>query len=145
MPCYRLSLPMLEYFFVLSWRRIETVSLLSTWIMEVKHSESHIFLSLSTVLHDNKLTHTDLKPENILFVNSDFTMSYNVEKVRHSLDIYLWFQTLQQKSKTEKPFFSTLLQITALSSEYMCHAGFSHGTYQLKHTHCLQDGKMYLY
>lgn len=35
-----------------------------------------------TVLHDNKLTHTDLKPENILFVNSDFTMSYNVEKVR---------------------------------------------------------------
>lgn len=36
----------------------------------------------SIVLHDNKLTHTDLKPENILFVNSDFTMSYNVEKVR---------------------------------------------------------------
>lgn len=34
-----------------------------------------------TVLHDNKLTHTDLKPENILFINSDFTMSYNVEKV----------------------------------------------------------------
>ena len=43
------------------------------------------FLSLPppppTVLHDNKLTHTDLKPENILFVNSDFTMTYNVEKV----------------------------------------------------------------
>lgn len=37
---------------------------------------------LFTVLHDSKLTHTDLKPENILFVNSDFTMSYNVEKVR---------------------------------------------------------------
>lgn len=36
----------------------------------------------SIVLHDNKLTHTDLKPENILFVNSDFTMSFNVEKVR---------------------------------------------------------------
>lgn len=35
----------------------------------------------SVVLHDNKLTHTDLKPENILFMNSDFTMSYNVEKV----------------------------------------------------------------
>ncbi|KAJ8354862.1 hypothetical protein SKAU_G00224290 [Synaphobranchus kaupii] len=33
-------------------------------------------------LHDNKLTHTDLKPENILFVNSDFTMAYNVEKKR---------------------------------------------------------------
>lgn len=33
------------------------------------------------VLHENKLTHTDLKPENILFVNSDFTMTYNVEKV----------------------------------------------------------------
>lgn len=41
--------------------------------------ESNVFLSI--VLHDNKLTHTDLKPENILFVNSDFTMSYNVEKV----------------------------------------------------------------
>lgn len=39
-------------------------------------------LFTSVVLHDNKLTHTDLKPENILFVNSDFTMSYNVEKVR---------------------------------------------------------------
>lgn len=38
------------------------------------------FFSL-VVLHDNKLTHTDLKPENILFVNSDFTMSFNVEKV----------------------------------------------------------------
>lgn len=36
------------------------------------------------VLHDSKLTHTDLKPENILFVNSDFTMSFNVEKVSYS-------------------------------------------------------------
>ncbi|XP_061102195.1 dual specificity protein kinase CLK2-like [Conger conger] len=36
----------------------------------------------SEVLHDNKLTNTDLKPENILFVNSDFTMTYNVEKKR---------------------------------------------------------------
>lgn len=36
---------------------------------------------LFAVLHENKLTHTDLKPENILFVNSDFTNTYNVEKV----------------------------------------------------------------
>lgn len=35
----------------------------------------------SSVLHDNKLTHTDLKPENILFVNSDYELSYNLEKV----------------------------------------------------------------
>lgn len=34
-----------------------------------------------SVLHDNKLTHTDLKPENILFVNSDYELSYNLEKV----------------------------------------------------------------
>lgn len=40
---------------------------------------------LLTVLHDTKLTHTDLKPENILFVNSDFTMTYNVEKVRREV------------------------------------------------------------
>lgn len=33
------------------------------------------------VLHDNKLTHTDLKPENILFVNSDYELTYNLEKV----------------------------------------------------------------
>lgn len=36
----------------------------------------------SAVLHDNKLTHTDLKPENILFVNSDYELTYNLEKVR---------------------------------------------------------------
>lgn len=34
------------------------------------------------VLHDNKLTHTDLKPENILFVNSDYELTYNLEKKR---------------------------------------------------------------
>ena len=39
------------------------------------------FISPPIVLHDTKLTHTDLKPENILFVNSEFSMSYNVEKV----------------------------------------------------------------
>ncbi|XP_042294853.1 dual specificity protein kinase CLK2 isoform X1 [Sceloporus undulatus] len=33
-------------------------------------------------LHENKLTHTDLKPENILFVNSDYEMTYNLEKKR---------------------------------------------------------------
>lgn len=38
-------------------------------------------LFVSSVLHDNKLTHTDLKPENILFVNSDYELSYNLEKV----------------------------------------------------------------
>ena len=38
-------------------------------------------LFASAVLHDNKLTHTDLKPENILFVNSDYELSYNLEKV----------------------------------------------------------------
>lgn len=38
-------------------------------------------LFASSVLHDNKLTHTDLKPENILFVNSDYELSYNLEKV----------------------------------------------------------------
>lgn len=36
------------------------------------------------VLHDNKLTHTDLKPENILFVNSDYELTYNLEKVRRA-------------------------------------------------------------
>lgn len=35
----------------------------------------------SSVLHDNKLTHTDLKPENILFVNSDYSVVYNADKV----------------------------------------------------------------
>lgn len=45
------------------------------------------------VLHDNKLTHTDLKPENILFVNSDFTMSFNVEKVR-------WSRTQNKRART---------------------------------------------
>lgn len=29
-------------------------------------------MAASSVLHDNKLTHTDLKPENILFENSDY-------------------------------------------------------------------------
>lgn len=44
---------------------------------------------LPSVLHDNKLTHTDLKPENILFVNSDYELSYNLEKVTHCLDLGL--------------------------------------------------------
>lgn len=35
----------------------------------------------AAVLHDNRLTHTDLKPENILFVNSQYSVIYNAEKV----------------------------------------------------------------
>ncbi|ETE61025.1 Dual specificity protein kinase CLK2, partial [Ophiophagus hannah] len=38
-------------------------------------------------LHENKLTHTDLKPENILFVNSDYEMTYNLEKKRDERSI----------------------------------------------------------
>lgn len=55
-------------------------------------------LFTSVVLHDNKLTHTDLKPENILFVNSDFTMSYNVEKVRVKEN------SLKNKTKTQQSY-----------------------------------------
>lgn len=43
-----------------------------------------LLLFLPSVLHDNKLTHTDLKPENILFVNSEYSIVYNTEKVRDS-------------------------------------------------------------
>ncbi|XP_057684700.1 dual specificity protein kinase CLK2 isoform X1 [Corythoichthys intestinalis] len=50
-------------------------------IGQVRHMAYQLCLAVK-FLHDNKLTHTDLKPENILFVNSDFTMSYNVEKKR---------------------------------------------------------------
>lgn len=38
----------------------------------------------TAVLHDNRLTHTDLKPENILFVNSEYSLIYNTEKVRNT-------------------------------------------------------------
>lgn len=50
-------------------------------IGQVRHMAYQICLAVK-FLHDNKLTHTDLKPENILFVNSDFTMSFSVEKKR---------------------------------------------------------------
>ncbi|XP_061090646.1 dual specificity protein kinase CLK2-like isoform X1 [Conger conger] len=50
-------------------------------ISQVRHMAYQICQAIK-FLHDNKLTHTDLKPENILFVNSDFTMTYNVEKKR---------------------------------------------------------------
>uniref|UniRef100_A0A8B9JIP3 dual-specificity kinase n=1 Tax=Astyanax mexicanus TaxID=7994 RepID=A0A8B9JIP3_ASTMX len=50
-------------------------------ISQVRHMAYQICLAVK-FLHDNKLTHTDLKPENILFVNSDFTITYNVEKKR---------------------------------------------------------------
>ena len=42
---------------------------------------SKLILSYSSVLHENKLTHTDLKPENILFLNSDYDVIYNARKV----------------------------------------------------------------
>lgn len=42
-------------------------------------------LPLLPVLHENKLSHTDLKPENILFVNSDYEMTYNLDKVNLSI------------------------------------------------------------
>ncbi|XP_066577271.1 dual specificity protein kinase CLK2 [Amia ocellicauda] len=50
-------------------------------ISEVRHMGYQLCQAVK-FLHDNKLTHTDLKPENILFVNSDFSMTYNVEKKR---------------------------------------------------------------
>ncbi|KAJ8378628.1 hypothetical protein AAFF_G00238400 [Aldrovandia affinis] len=50
-------------------------------IGQVRHMAYQICQAVK-FLHDNKLTHTDLKPENILFVNSDFTMTFNVEKKR---------------------------------------------------------------
>uniref|UniRef100_A0A673IJH7 dual-specificity kinase n=1 Tax=Sinocyclocheilus rhinocerous TaxID=307959 RepID=A0A673IJH7_9TELE len=50
-------------------------------ISQVRHMAYQICLAVK-FLHENKLTHTDLKPENILFVNSDFTITYNVEKKR---------------------------------------------------------------
>ncbi|XP_036199689.1 dual specificity protein kinase CLK2 isoform X3 [Myotis myotis] len=49
------------------------------------HQVRHMALQLCQAvkfLHDNKLTHTDLKPENILFVNSDYELTYNLEKKR---------------------------------------------------------------
>ncbi|KAK1154612.1 dual specificity protein kinase CLK2-like isoform X1 [Acipenser oxyrinchus oxyrinchus] len=46
---------------------------------QVRHMAYQLCLAVK-FLHDNKLTHTDLKPENILFVNSDYTITYNVEK-----------------------------------------------------------------
>ncbi|KAK1805370.1 hypothetical protein P4O66_019680 [Electrophorus voltai] len=50
-------------------------------ISQVRHMAYQICLAVK-FLHDHKLTHTDLKPENILFVNSDFTITYNIEKKR---------------------------------------------------------------
>uniref|UniRef100_A0A8C5B2G6 dual-specificity kinase n=1 Tax=Gadus morhua TaxID=8049 RepID=A0A8C5B2G6_GADMO len=50
-------------------------------IGQVRHMAYQLCLAVK-FLHDTKLTHTDLKPENILFVNSEFSMSYNVEKKR---------------------------------------------------------------
>ncbi|CAJ0951176.1 unnamed protein product [Ranitomeya imitator] len=49
-------------------------------IRQVRHMAQQVCEAVK-FLHDNKLTHTDLKPENILFVNSDFELTYNMEKV----------------------------------------------------------------
>ncbi|KAM4690192.1 dual specificity protein kinase CLK2 isoform 2-T2 [Rhinophrynus dorsalis] len=48
-------------------------------IHQVRHMALQVCQAVK-FLHDNKLTHTDLKPENILFVNSDFELTYNMEK-----------------------------------------------------------------
>ncbi|XP_010902090.1 dual specificity protein kinase CLK2 isoform X1 [Esox lucius] len=50
-------------------------------ISQVRHMAYQLCLAVK-FLHETKLTHTDLKPENILFVNSDFTITYNIEKKR---------------------------------------------------------------
>ncbi|KAM9310148.1 dual specificity protein kinase CLK2b [Pholidichthys leucotaenia] len=49
-------------------------------INQIRHMAQQICHAVS-FLHDNKLTHTDLKPENILFVNSDYSIIYNAEKM----------------------------------------------------------------
>ncbi|XP_072285069.1 dual specificity protein kinase CLK2 [Pyxicephalus adspersus] len=50
-------------------------------IHQVRHMAQQVCQAVK-FLHDNKLTHTDLKPENILFVDSDYDLTYNVEKKR---------------------------------------------------------------
>ncbi|XP_057254193.1 dual specificity protein kinase CLK2 isoform X1 [Pezoporus wallicus] len=50
-------------------------------IHQVRHMAYQVCQAVK-FLHDSKLTHTDLKPENILFVNSDYELSYNLEKKR---------------------------------------------------------------
>ncbi|KAM4805685.1 dual specificity protein kinase CLK2 isoform 6-T6 [Urocitellus parryii] len=50
-------------------------------IHQVRHMAFQLCQAVK-FLHDNKLTHTDLKPENILFVNSDYELTYNLEKKR---------------------------------------------------------------
>nr|EAL24255.1 similar to Dual specificity protein kinase CLK2 (CDC like kinase 2) [Homo sapiens] len=55
-------------------------------IHQVHHMASQLCQAVK-FLHDNKLTHTDLKPENILFVNSDYELTYNLEKKRHERSV----------------------------------------------------------
>ncbi|XP_077178590.1 dual specificity protein kinase CLK2 isoform X1 [Paroedura picta] len=50
-------------------------------IHQIRHMAYQVCQAVK-FLHENKLTHTDLKPENILFVNSDYEMTYNLEKKR---------------------------------------------------------------
>ncbi|XP_023689732.1 dual specificity protein kinase CLK4-like isoform X2 [Paramormyrops kingsleyae] len=51
-------------------------------------------------LHRNKLTHTDLKPENILFVNSEYSMDYNVKMA--STASISFFQIQKRDERTLK-------------------------------------------
>lgn len=53
-------------------------------IEHVRHISYQLIYSV-LFLHENQLTHTDLKPENILFVDSDYDISYNSEKVKLNL------------------------------------------------------------
>lgn len=93
---------------------------------------THVFCSI--VLHDNKLTHTDLKPENILFVNSDFTMSFHVEKVRCSriqkkkVEIFFFFSCRLQTSvfyflqkREERTVKSTAVRVVDFGSATFDH------------------------
>ncbi|XP_037368447.1 dual specificity protein kinase CLK2-like [Talpa occidentalis] len=50
-------------------------------IHQVRHMAFQVCQAVN-FLHKNKLTHTDLKPENILFVNSDYELTYNLDKGR---------------------------------------------------------------
>lgn len=49
-------------------------------IEHVRHISYQLIYAV-LFLHENQLTHTDLKPENILFVDSDYDISFNSEKV----------------------------------------------------------------
>ncbi|CAJ0932523.1 unnamed protein product [Ranitomeya imitator] len=66
-----------------SWASALSISSRKTTTFRTRFVKCGTWLSkcAKTFFHDNKLTHTDLKPENILFVNSDFELTHNMEKV----------------------------------------------------------------